>query len=274
MTIAAIFALLSRYGSPVLTSAKTDIWPWIKAHYKQILFGALFLWCIMCTLTHCTGLIDPWGRHSAGISDTVSVRIDTAWVYPDTSAIFALVWGDTLPYLIERLNDNLKRKWAKPKTPIFPIDATYRDSIVNLLAYINLLEGEFNDCDDAFLDAITTRSYGDTLRNDSIEVAVNFRVEGFLKGKPVVNYRYLAPYPIITKEISMEKTLPPRAQVYIGGNFGPRFTWNDNAIDALSGGIELGFTTRKSLSLGINGSVTHKDYSVGVSVRKGFNVGR
>jgi hypothetical protein len=137
-----------------------------------------------------------------------------------------------------------------------------------------MLELTLLECDSAFDDAVTTRTYGDTLRNDSIEVAVNFKVEGRLRGVPNIAYRYLAPYPVITETIVIRDPHIPRRQMYVGGGIGPRFLLNGNQIDAVIVNAELGYTTRKSLSIGVAGDFTHKDYGVRAVIRKGVNIGK
>jgi hypothetical protein len=129
-----------------------------------------------------------------------------------------------------------------------------------------------DECDSAYYDAVAVRHYGDTLRNDSIEVTLGFRVEGRLRGEPDIRYSYLAPYPVVTNTITLKD--PPRRQVYVGGGIGPRFAWEDSSLNAMVGNAELGYTTKKSLSIGLAGDFTHKDYGVRAVIRKGFNIGK
>jgi len=276
MTIAAILALVSRFGGSFLTYLKETAWPFLKENWKQISWAALFLWAVMCLLTHCTGIIDPWGRHGSGQSDTVSVKVDTAWVYPDTTAIFALHGFDTIPRHIERLNDSIRRLQSRfrPQPADHRADGTCADSLATLRNHSELLTSILDECDEAYHDAIAIRTYGDTLRNDSIEVAVNFRVEGHLRGEPSIRYRYLAPYPVITNTVTLkDPPAPVRHQVYIGGGIGPRLSF-ENVPNAVEGSVGLGFVNRKNLSMGIEAGVTHQDYRIGVRVRKGFAVGK
>ena len=248
--------------------SKEKLVPFLKDNWKQISWTAFLLWFVMCLMTHCSGVIDPWGHHSS--NDTIRT-IDTAWVYPDTNAIFVLHGFDTLPKHVERLEKRLR---FRSTPPVFRPDGDCSDSIVDLHTHLKMLELTLLECDSAFDDAVTTRTYGDTLRNDSIEVAVNFKVEGRLRGVPNIAYRYLAPYPVITETIVIRDPHIPRRQVYVGGGIGPRFLLNGNQIDAVMVNAELGYTTRKSLSIGVAGDFTHKDYGVRAVIRKGVNIGK
>jgi hypothetical protein len=273
VTIAAILAIASRFGGSFLKSLTDTAWPFLKENWKQISYIALLAWAVMCLLTHCAGVIDPWGVHGGNAPDTVSVRMDTAWVYPDTTAIFALHGFDTIPRHIERLNDSIRRIQSRfrPRSADHSADDTCADSIATLRNHSEVLTSILDECDEAYHDAIALRTYGDTLRNDSIEVAVNFRVEGRLKGVPLIGYRYLAPYPVITNTVTVNATV--RRQVYIDGGIGPRLTF-ENVPNAIEGSLGLGFVNRNNLSMGIEAGISHADYRVGVRVRKGFSVGK
>jgi hypothetical protein len=277
MTIAAILAIASKYALPVWNFLKGPFTDFLKENWKQISYIALLAWAIMCILSHCSGVIDPWGKHGNGKSDTISVRSDTIWAYPDSTVIFALYGFDTIPRHIERLNDSIRRLQSRfrPTAPVFPVDGDCSDSVATLRAHSDLLTLTLDECDEAYHDAIAIRTYGDTLRNDSIEVAVNFRVEGRLRGEPSIRYRYLAPYPVITNTVTLkDPPAPPRHQVYIGGGIGPRLAWEDNSLNAIIGSAEAGFTNRKNLSMGLAGDFTQNDYGIRVVIRKGFFVGK
>jgi len=276
MTIAATLAIASRFGGSFLTYMKGTAWPFLKENWKQISYIGLLAWAIMCLLTHCSGVIDPWGVHGGNAPDTASVRVDTAWVYPDTTAIFALHGFDTMPRHIERLNDSIRRIQSRfrPQSADHSADDTCADSIATLRNHSEVLTSILDECDEAYHDAIALRTYGDTLRNDSIEVAVNFRVEGRLKGVPSIGYRYLAPYPVITNTVTLrEPPAPQRRQVYIDGGIAPRLSF-ENVPNAIEGSVGIGLVNRNSLSFGVEAGMTHEDYRVGVRVRKGFAVGK
>jgi hypothetical protein len=279
MTFSAILASTISFAKnsawPFLKDILASIWPFLKDNWKQISWTAFLLWVIMCVLTHCSGAIDPWGYHGDG-RDTTSVTRDTVWIHPDTNAIFVLHGFDTIPKHVEKLSEELRRLRSRfrPQAPSFLPDSDCRDSVASLLAHGELLTKTLEECDDAYLDALTIRTYSDTLRNDSIKVSVEFRVEGRLFGQPRIAYSYLAPYPVITETIIIrDPHIQPR-QVYVGGGIGPRLTWDGNQMDAIIGSAELGYTTRKNLSVGVAGDFTHKDYGVRAVIRKGFNLGK
>jgi hypothetical protein len=262
MTLATIFAFVK----PFFT--------FIGKYWKQVSWVGLLIWAIICTLSHCSGRRMPWEKGS-GVPDTVSVKVDSIWVYPDTSAIFALKGFDTIPLHIQRLNDRIKQLRKRPTPPVFRVDADCRDSVGVLLGHSILLRDAIDECDSILDDALAIRTYGDILRNDSIEVSIMFKVQGNLRGEPNINYRYLAPYPVITRTVTIkDPPVPNRRQVYIGGGIGPRLNWKDNGLDAIVGSAELGYTNRKFLSVGLAGDFTHNDYVVRLVIRKGFSVGR
>ena len=269
MSIAALLGVIWHFSKEkILPFLKEKAVPFFKEHWKQLIAFILLCWTVMCLLTHCSGVIDPWGHHSS--NDTIRT-IDTAWVYPDTNAIFALHGFDTLPRHVKRLEQRLR---FRPKAPVFRPDGDCSDSVMVLRTHSEMLNLILLECDSAFDDAVATRYYGDTLRNDSIEVTLNFKVEGRLKGSPNIAYRYLAPYPVITETIIIRDPHIPKRQVYMGGGIGPRLAWDGNRIDAIIGNAELGYTTRKNLSVGVAGDFTHKDYGVRAVIRKGFNIGK
>lgn len=261
MSIAALLSVIWHLS-------KEKLVPFLRKHWKQVIVFILLCWTIMCLLTHCSGVVDPWGHHSS--NDTIRT-VDTVMVYSDTNAIFALHGFDTLPRYVKRLEQRLR---FKPKAPVFRPDGSCSDSVVVLRTHSQMLELTLLECDSAFDDAVTIRYYGDTLRNDSIEVALNFKVEGRLKGVPNIAYRYLAPYPVITETIIIRDSHTSRRQVYVGGGIGPRLAWDGNRMDAITGSAELGYTSKKNLSIGVAGDFTHKDYGVRAVIRKGFNIGK
>ena len=268
MTTATILSLAAQFGKAALSSIKEDAWPFFKENWRQISWFALLLWAIICLLSHCSGVIDPWGRHGAA-TDTVITRIDTAWVYPDTAAIFALYGFDTLPRYVRHIENRLR---FKPKTPVFPVDASCRDSLMVMRFHSEVLIDILEDCDSVYNEAIAIRSYGDTLRNDSIEVAVNFRVEGRLKGVPSIRYRHLAPYPVVTVTETVTNTVGPYRKVYIEGGLGPDMTW-DNNLNAIRGSLGAGYTDKRNWSYGVRAGLTQNGYTVEGALRKSFDVG-
>lgn len=274
MTIAAILALITRYGSIFTAFLKDSAWPFLKDNWKQVSWFALLLWAVICTLTHCSGTLDPWGRHGA-VSDTVITRIDTAWVYPDTNAIFALKWKELKPRHEQHIADSLRRRWGGPQRPVMDVGAADMAGIDSLRHHFKMLTSLFEECDDAYHDAIALRSYGDTLRNDSIEVAVNFRVEGRLFGIPTVNYRYLAPYPVITVTETVTTTVEngPYRKVYVEGGIGPDMTWGSD-LYAIRGSLGVGYTDKRNWSYGIRAGANQFGYTGEVVVRKSFDIGK
>jgi hypothetical protein len=263
MTLATIFAFVK----PFFT--------FIGKYWKQISWVGLLIWAIICTLSHCSGKRMPW-ENGSGVPDTVSVKVDSIWVYPDTSAIFALYGFDTIPIHIEHLNDDIRKLQARrPQAPAFRADADCSDSVRVLLAHRAILKNSLNECDSILVNNFAIRTYRDTIRNDSIEVSIMFKVQGTLKGEPKIDYRYLAPYPVITNTITLkDPPSPPRRQVYVGGGVGPRLNWNGNGLDAIVGSAELGYTNRKFLSVGLAGDFSQNDYGVRLVIRKGFSVGK
>jgi hypothetical protein len=269
ITTAALLSLAAQFGKAALSSIKEDAWPFLKEHWKQISWFALLLWVVICLLSHCSGVIDPWSRHGAAI-DTVTTRIDTAWVYPDTAAIFALYGFDTLPRYVRHIENRLR---FRPAPPVFPVDASCRDSLVVLRSHSEVLIDILEDCDSVYNEAIAIRHYGDTLRNDSIEVAVNFRVEGRLKGVPSIRYRYLAPYPVVTVTETVTNTVGPYRKVYVEGGLGPDMTW-DNNLNTIRGSLGAGYTDKSNWSYGVRAGFTQNGYTVEGALRKSFDVGR
>lgn len=261
ITIPTMIAILAKYG--------TSIFGFLKKHWKQLLVGGLLFWVVVCCVSHCR-YVSPWDRH-VGRTDTVSIKVDTVWVLPDTNAIFALHGFDTLPKYVRELEN---RKRFKPKAPVFPLHADDHDSISALVAYGELLKGTLIECDSLYGDAVALRAYSDTLRNDSIELSVGFNVSGKLVGEPKIDYRYLAPYPVITKTITTETVLAQPRKVYVGAAIGPRLPWESDRLDAIVGSAEAGYTDRRDNSFGLQGDFSQKDYTVKFAYRKSFGVGK
>lgn len=274
ITLASIITITSKISSLVVTPIKDHVWPFLKENWKQVSWFALLLWAIICTLTHCSGTINPFGRRG-GASDTTITRIDTAWVYPDTNKIFALKWKNMKPIHEQHIADSLRRVWKRPQRPNIPVGSNCRDSVALLLEHNRMMSLTLDECDDAYHDAIAIRTYGDTLRNDSIEVAVNFRVEGRIFGIPSVNYRYLAPYPVITVTETVTTTVEkgPYRKIYVEGGVGPDMTWN-NTLSAVRGSLGVGYTDKKNWSYGIRAGANQFGYTVEAGVRMSFDIGK
>jgi hypothetical protein len=266
MSIAALFGVIWHFSKDeFIPYLKEKAVPFLKKHWKQIIAFILLCWTIMCLLTHCSGVIDPWGHHST--NDTIRT-VDTVMVYPDTAAIFALHGFDTLPKYVRHIENRLR---FKPAPPVFSVDASCRDSLVVMRSHSELLTEILSDCDSAYGDAVAVRSYGDTLRNDSIEVAVNFRVEGRLKGVPSIRYRHLAPYPVVTVTETVTNTVGPYRKVYLEGGLGPDMTW-DNNLNAIRGSLGAGYTDKSNWSYGVRAGFTQNGCTVEGAVRKSFDL--
>ncbi len=254
-----MIAILSKYGKP--------IFGFLKQHWKQLLVGGLLLWVVVCCLSHCRH-ISPWDSH-VGRIDTVSIKTDTVWVLPDTNSIFALYGFDTLPKYVHELEN---RKRFKPKAPVFPAFANEHDSISSLVAYGGLLRETLLECDSLYGDAVALRAYSDTLRNDSIQLSIAFNVSGKLVGQPKFDYRYLAPYPVITTTITTHTVLAQPRKVYLGVAVGPRLPWESDRLAAIVGSGEAGYTDRKDNSFGLQGDFSQNDYTLKFAYKKSFGV--
>jgi hypothetical protein len=266
MSIAALFGVIWHFSKDeFIPYLKEKAVPFLKKHWKQIIAFILLCWTIMCLLTHCSGVIDPWGHHST--NDTIRT-VDTVMVYPDTAAIFALHGFDTLPKYVRHIENRLR---FKPAPPVFSVDASCRDSLVVMRSHSELLTEILSDCDSAYGDAVAVRSYGDTLRNDSIEITLNLRVEGRLRGTPSIRYRHLAPYPVIT--ITETVIQPPKKGIYVEGGLGTTLDWNNN-LNTISGSAGIGYTTRSGWSFGPRGTFNQNFYTVEGTVRKTFSIGK
>lgn len=266
MSIAALFGVIWHFSKEkILSYLKEEAIPFLKKHWKKIITFILLCWVIMCLLTHCSGVVDPWGYQPT--NDTVRT-VDTVMVYPDTNAIFVLHGFDTLPKHVEYLQGRLRHR---PKAPTFHPDNDCRDSVAALLTYGHMLIEELNQCDTILDDMLAVRSYGDTLRNDTFELTVNFRVQGHLRGEPRMAYRYLLPTPVIT--ITETVIQPPRRGIYVEGGLGTTLDW-DNNLNAISGSAGVGYTTRSGWSFGPRGTFNQNFYTVEGAVRKTFRIGK
>ena len=263
ITILTVLGFLKKFGGflkPVI--------PFAMKHWKNILLAGFLVWVIICCMSHCGNT--RFGN-SEGV-DTVSVEIDTVWMPVDTNAIFTLYGFDTIAQYITQLEN---RREFKPQAPVI-IDAD--NSADSLSAYIQLLE-ESNrtllECDSLFGASVAIRTYQDTLENDSISIALEIQTKGELFGEPKLSYRYLAPYPIITKTITVKETITvgPFRKVYLEGGAGPMMNWG-NGLDAISGSIGLGYTDKKNWSYGGRGTFNQNGYLVEVTLRKSFNVSK
>lgn len=263
MTLTAIIAFLSKAGPAIRSS-----WPFIKKNWKNILLIGATVWIVICCMSHC-------GSSRTGTSnkiDTVGVKTEIRWEYADTNAILQLYGFDTLPRYVRELEN---RKQFRPmETSIVGADnvSDSIDSYIELLANANTV---IEDCDKAFSNAVSVRTYGDTLKNDSIEVSVAFNVSGKLLGEPRISYRYTAPYPVITNTITLKETVVvgPFRKIYLEGGAGPVMTW-DNKLFAISGSLGLGYTDKKNWSYGLRGTFNQNGYTVEAAFRKSFNVGK
>lgn len=262
ITAATIFSVLSKYGS--------TIWEFFKKYPREVLLVASAIWITVCCMSHCGSSISNRDTQYSKV-DTVSVEVDTNWVYPDTAAIFALYGFDTIPDYIEKLENRLRFK--APSVVI----ADASDCPDSLKAYENALEECAETvayCDEMYEDAVAVRTYNDKLENDSIRVEVEIKVNGSLYSQPKLKYTYKAPYPIVTKSITTEKTLSPKRQIFLEAGIGARMPWENDRLKDIVGTIGGGFTDKKYNSFGVVGDFTQEDYEVKFSYRKSFNVGK
>lgn len=271
MAAIAALSLISTFGKSTFKFLAETAWPFLKKNWKLVLQVALLLWVIVCSLTHCAGIKTPWSNTESG-DTTVTIKVDTAWVYPDTNAIFVLYGFDTLPNYVEHLQ---QRTRFRTPTAVFHPFSSCRDSVVVLRSLNQMQSLVIAECDSAYADAVAVRSYGDTLTNDSIEVTLNFRVQGHLRGTPVINYRYLAPYPVVTIEKTVEvKTVDgPYSKIYLEGGVGALMTW-ENQLGAVTGSVGLGYTDKRNWSYGARGSFNQVGYTVEGTFRKSFDIGK
>lgn len=247
----------------ILASISSAI-PFITKHYKQILFGLLFVWAVICSLTHCRH-ISPWDDHT-----TTTVQIDTIYVYPDTNAIFALHGFDTLPKYVTHLQSTIG---FRPKTPNFSNDSSARDSLATLWSVCEYLSNTILECDSMYQDLALVRGYSDTLRNDSIAINLSFETQGKLLGEPKIEYKYLAPYPVITEIRTINHPAKVYRKLYAEAALGPRLNWKQNELATVVGTLGVGFTDKKDWSYGISADFSHTDYAVKFAVRKSVSIG-
>ena len=263
-----VFAFLSKFGKSIMSFFK-ESWPFVKKNWKNILLVGFLIWVIVCCLSHCR-YVSPWDEHTGRI-DTVSLKVDTQYVYADTNAIFALHGFDTIPKYIERLEKRLR--FRPPTTDIHgAVDC--RDSITRYQANLAECVETVSLCDSAYEDAVAVRTYNDKLKTDSIEVSLEVKVNGTLYSAPKLSYRYLAPYPVVTKTVVLKETPEQRRKIFLGAAIGPRLPWKSDRLDAIVGSAEAGFTDRKDNSFGLQGDFSQKGYTVKFAYGKSFVVGK
>lgn len=271
MSIAALLGVIWHFSKEkILPYLKEKAVPFLKEHWKQITAFILLCWVVMCLLTHCSGVIDPWGHHST--NDTIRT-VDTAWVYPDTNAIFALKWKNLKPVHEKHIADSLRRKWKGSKYPRVEVSNTPVVSDSALRHAYEMLSLSMEECDDAYHDAITIRTYRDTLRNDSIELRIALSTEGRLYEEPSVQYRYLKPYPVITVKETVTEVLPPKRKIYVELGGGPDMNL-DHSFNSLRMSFGVGYMDRKDWGYGIRGSFSGNVYGIEGTVRRSIPIGK
>ena len=242
----------------------TSSLPFIKENYKQIIFGLLFIWVVICSLTHCRH-ISSWDDHS-----TTTVQVDTFYVYPDTNAIFALHGFDTLPKYVQQLQSRTR---FQPKAPNFNGDDGCRDSLSTLWAVCNEISQMTLLCDSMYGDAVAIRSYSDSLRNDSIVLYAAFDVSGRLIGEPKFEYKYLAPREVIREVHTVNHAAKVYRKLYAELAIGPRLLWKQNELTTAVATIGVGFTSKEDWSYGIVADFSDVDYAVKFAIRKSVSIG-
>ena len=249
---------------PSIIASITSSLPFIKENYKQIIFGLLFIWVVICSLTHCRH-ISSWDDYS-----TTSIQIDTFYVYPDTNAIFALHGFDTLPKYVQQLQSRTR---FQPKVPNFDGNGGCRDSLATLWNVCNEITQMTLLCDSMYGVATAIRSYSDSLRNDSIVLYAAFDVSGKLVGTPEFSYKYLLPKEVIREVHTVNHAAKVYRKLYAEAAVGPRLLWKGNELATVVGTLGVGFTDKKDWSYGISADFSHTDYAVKFAVRKSVSIG-
>lgn len=258
VTISAILSAIAKFGIPILD--------FVKKNWKELFVGGLILWVVICFMSHCRGY-SPFG---GGGPDTLSVEIDTVWVYPDTNLIIHLKGFDTIPEVVEF---DTTPNWEAPVTN-FTDAKNCKDSMIVIRETLKAMNYVLDQCDSLYRWHTARRTYSDTVSNDSIKVYSETVVDGFRVGKPTIGYTWLRPQPVITKTITLIDTVGPFRKVYIGAGIGPRLPWESDRLDAIVGSLGVGYTDKKQNSYGLRGDFSQSDYSVLFEYKKSFNVGR
>lgn len=233
------------------------LFDFLKAHWKETLIIAGLLWAVLCTKFHCGPAQPP---------TVISEASDTVWVYPDTNAIFALHGFDTLPAYVKRLE---KRKWQKPAPKLASaIDCS--DSLQEYLTAFNWCDNLLDECDSMYRDATALRGYHDTIRNDSIELAVSLQVEGILRGAPVFNYRRLSPYPVVTNTTTIMQPIPRKVFVGAGAGIAGTYKRDFSPFPALS--LALGYMDKQNRSYALTGDFSQNYWQAKFGVNFYFDL--
>ena len=183
----------------------------LERNWKETILIACAVWIGVCLQWHCGSK-----KYPTDLEVRTLVRVDTLWVPADTTLILKLKGYDTIP---KSISQNTTRTWKPPKISIDSSSAS--DSIDVLIVLKRLLEQELLRCDSAYASSTSVREYDSEVSNDSVAVRIGLQVRGTLLKEPDIEYRWLAPTPVIEKHF--ETVLPAKRRFGLGAAVGPYF---------------------------------------------------
>jgi hypothetical protein len=247
------------FASYVMSAFSTGL-DLLKVHWKTALIIGGIIWALLCTKFHC----GSGESHQA--TDTLSVKVDTFWVYPDTLAIFRLAGFDTVPVAVKK---NVVPVWTAP-VPSLAMAINCTDSLNGYVNALRLADALLTECDSTYRENTAFRIYGDTLRNDSIEISAAFHVRGVMASVPVFQYRLLFPTPVIRETITIEA--PAYRKMYLEAGAGVWNTYTNDFRGFPAVSIGAGYMDRANKSYGLRGQISNNYWQAEFVFRYHWNL--
>jgi hypothetical protein len=233
-----------------------DGFKYVRDNWKPLLKISGGLYIVFCIFTHYDGCNNR--RTPISGLDTIDVALDTFYAPVDSAAIFALYWTDSLPVLTKRIKDAI----YIPPVLVFEDATDEADSLILCFEALKTASVIIENCDSVLRDATAVRTYGDTVKNDSIEVAISFEVAGTLLRKPEISYRDFRGTQIVRQTITLKEPTPNPRKVYFSASAGPRLQWDGNRLDEIEGTLGAGYIGRKNFGGGFEADFTRNDWAI------------
>ena len=239
---------------------------WVSENPKAVrivLEIAAFIWIVICCMTHC-------GQGRGGYIETSDTIVEIQIVEKWDSSWHSML-GDTIAYYEAKLKDPM---FEAPQAD-FSEAADCRDSLEVVITTLDYCDEVLTKCDEQYRLDYSDRSYGDTIRNDTLEFRYNIDVRGKLRKPPTFDYKLLIPERTVTKTVTITNTIGPRRTIYIGGGVGPVFDTGGPDFKAMNFSFRAGYGDKKNNEFGVRPSyMTLNLWAVEVEYTRTFGFGK
>lgn len=234
-------------------------WPFFVKYWRQIIVGAMAVWVVVCSLSHC-GQPRAIVTQGETLYDTTYV-VDTTW---------KKMLGDTVAFYEGKLSES---KWERPAVTV--TDAVdCEDSLADYIAAFDWALVAFDECDSSYRWDTRLRNYTKVLETDSFKLDYSIDVRGKLATQPVFKIQNKIPEKTITVTLP-PLVITPRRKLFIGGGVGGQWHALQGSFRGALFKLEVSFLDKKNNQFELEGLYTTDNLGgVLFTYKKGFDVGK